>query len=846
MADERISILVEAIDKASGVLGGIGGALSSLGSVALGVAAGGIAAFGAALVSGVGDAKESALLYAATEQVITSMGNSAGVSADHVVELASSLSDAAGKSLFGDDQIQASTNMLLTFGNIKGETLDLATALTVDMGQALKSTPEKMSVMVGKLLNSADAMSAAQRMGVSFTDEQLKLGKAMFESGNIAGYQKLVLGELNKEFGGQAAAAANATGGWSQFTGRLGEAKEALGAAVLPLLNMLAGVLNSRVMPAIEAGAHAFGSLIQYFQAVAEDGDTLNDFLADLPGFLRAPVKFIGDLATAFGDLSSGGIGVFADDIREMTGIDIMPVATALSAVASVVGAAFSDGGARGVLQLFIDKLAQVSPGFAILKGVVEAALPPIKDIVLSVFGIISGFITEHGAKIQADLTSAWQAIQGLINAVLPPIQSIVGSVFGAIATFLHAHGDDIKAFLGQTWDQIAEIVKVATALIQAIIVPIFTFIAGFLTAHGAAIQRILGNTWDAIKALIDAALTLIRGVLTAALQLIQGDWSGAWSTIQTMSARIVQDLYDLIVHGLNLIATFFGTSLEGLKKTWTGNWNALVEIVGKIDWMGIGLSVIDGITGGVISRAGKLVDQVVKAVKDALQAAKRALGISSPSRVFYEEIGLPMMEGAIKGIKDKEGVFSAALEHAFGAGGVLGSLGNAAAEMMRARGGFSDDFIKQQTDAIKSSEQQLSFLQQQAKLVDLIKDNGLDAKAILGDIKLGLNADPAALLEAMKNALSGLVQKTGEKFGVTPFASGVRNFSGGMALVGERGPELVALPRGSNVYSNSDTRQMGSANITVNVYSAPGQNVEQLAELVIKKITGTIALRRT
>ena len=35
-------------------------------------------------------------------------------------------------------------------------------------------------------------------------------------------------------------------------------------------------------------------------------------------------------------------------------------------------------------------------------------------------------------------------------------------------------------------------------------------------------------------------------------------------------------------------------------------------------------------------------------------------------------------------------------------------------------------------------------------------------------------------------------------------FAEGVTNFSGGPAMVGERGPELVDLPRGANVIPNN------------------------------------------
>lgn len=43
----------------------------------------------------------------------------------------------------------------------------------------------------------------------------------------------------------------------------------------------------------------------------------------------------------------------------------------------------------------------------------------------------------------------------------------------------------------------------------------------------------------------------------------------------------------------------------------------------------------------------------------------------------------------------------------------------------------------------------------------------------------------------------------------IPQFADGVTNFGGGMALVGERGPELVTLPQGSNVITNENTDKL-------------------------------------
>lgn len=72
------------------------------------------------------------------------------------------------------------------------------------------------------------------------------------------------------------------------------------------------------------------------------------------------------------------------------------------------------------------------------------------------------------------------------------------------------------------------------------------------------------------------------------------------------------------------------------------------------------------------------------------------------------------------------------------------------------------------------------------------------------------LFANPAAALGVGVGlvALGGLLKSI--KFNVPGFADGVNNFSGGLALVGERGPELVRLPGGSDVIPNDQLGRSG------------------------------------
>ena len=76
-------------------------------------------------------------------------------------------------------------------------------------------------------------------------------------------------------------------------------------------------------------------------------------------------------------------------------------------------------------------------------------------------------------------------------------------------------------------------------------------------------------------------------------------------------------------------------------------------------------------------------------------------------------------------------------------------------------------------------------------------------------------------------SGLSSMSNSSNYGYGVN--AGGTVNWRGGLTWVGESGPELVALPRGSQVYSNQESRNMGGDQyITINV-----TGIRQLDEVV-------------
>lgn len=186
--------------------------------------------------------------------VLKSTGGIAGVTAQQVNDLASSL---AKNSTITDDAILSGENMLLTFTNIGKDVFPAVTQTMLDMAVAMNNgvTPsaEQLSsqaMQLGKALNDpTQGLSALTRVGVTFTEQQKKQIKEMQASGDIMGAQKIILAELTKEFGGSAAAAATTFGGQMEnLNNRFGEIGEQLGKALIPMLQIFGEQLGALVV----------------------------------------------------------------------------------------------------------------------------------------------------------------------------------------------------------------------------------------------------------------------------------------------------------------------------------------------------------------------------------------------------------------------------------------------------------------------------------------------------------------------------------------------------------------------------------------------------------------------
>lgn len=378
------------------------GGLGRAGKVA---AAGGLLALGVVAADLVSDFLDDAKAAAQTEAVLKSTGAVANVTADHVQKLATSIRDKSG---IDDAAIVSGQNMLLTFTKVRNEVgkgndiFDQATMATANVSAALGKDMPAAAMLVGKALNDPiKGMTAMGKAGIQFTQAQKDSIKAMVESGDTMGAQKIILGELETQFGGSAAAAGATFGGQLRIIkGQLEDAGGVIIGKLMPyLMQFLAFVISN--MPTIVA---TFSTV---FSAIGS-------IISAAVGFIRAH----------WDQIRAAAAGVLAWYTANVAPT-IRAVATGVRVVLSALAAFWNAWGSQ-------------------ILAIIRSTLNTVKSVITAVLAVIRG-----------DWSAAWAAIKAALGSALQGALLLLKLAVGLWSTAAGAIGKKVVEMVGKGLDKL-------------------------------------------------------------------------------------------------------------------------------------------------------------------------------------------------------------------------------------------------------------------------------------------------------------------------------------------------------------------------------------------------------
>jgi len=523
-------------------MGGIASGIAKFGKVfaSVGVAAG---VFGGLAVKAF---SESENVMAQTNAVIKSTGKAAGVTAAQVTKLASSMQSVTK---FSDEEIQSGENLLLTFTKIGKDIFPQATQTMLDMSQALGQDTKSSAIQLGKALQDPIlGVTALRRVGVNFSSAQQDVIKNLVETGQSAKAQKLILKELNTEFGGSAKAAGSTLSG--QLTilkNTFGDLMEKIGAGISAYISPLINKFQKWIEHAggVDGALKQLGNKWETFKNQLKDNKLVKEIIKSFNSLgdtlekkVLPAIREMQPLFTTLGKLLAGTFGLSLLGI--IKALDFL--GNAFAVVVGWVKTAwhwFENNLLPTLTKIYNFIKNQFKKTWDDLKKSFEdivKAIQPFRgqiEVVLKVLGLLSLFIT-------GILIVAIGVFIAIIGAIILIIVRLVGWVSKLIAWFvtLQAKSQTAAKNMHNAFkDKIGDIVNWFKALPGRII---------------GALGRLGSTLYNSGKALIQGFINGIKGM-----------WGAMGDTIRN-AANTVKDKFKsmLGIHSPSRVFTEYGRNI--------------------------------------------------------------------------------------------------------------------------------------------------------------------------------------------------------------------------------------------------------------------------------------------
>lgn len=398
--------------------------------------------------------------------------------------------------------------------------------------------------------------------------------------------------------------------------------------------------------------------------AMRDMSDNANKFGTDIDsitnayqGFAKQNYTMLDNLKLGYGGTKSEMERLLAD-AQELTGVkydinNLDDVYTAIHAVQDELGVTGTT--AKEASKTLSGSVAAMKAAFSNVLGNMalgEDMGPSLEALATTVGTFLTGNLLPMVSNI---VTALPGSLVTLINAMIPGdissvVSTAVGNFSGFVAeklpTILHSGVETITEFANGFFEGIPGFISTAGEMLNQFLAAVLSAIPSLLSAGGQLISNLATGIWNRLPDIISAAAKIIASLITTIVSHLPDILASGVSIVIQLVAGLITKIAEL------------GLAAQKLIKAFSEKW-------GETDWLDLGRQIINGIVDGITKGVSKVVNAAKEAANKAFQAAKDALGIKSPSRLFRDGIGLMVSKGMALGITDGLPIIRRAMDQA-------------------------------------------------------------------------------------------------------------------------------------------------------------------------------------
>ena len=350
---------------------------------------------------------------------------------------------------------------------------------------------------------------------------------------------------------------------------------------------------------------------------MADLGETIGDIKNRVLSDLLPP---IGQLAHAFGGILTGAPG-------------------AQQAMQQAIG---------GLISTVVSQLPGfINAGAQIIVSLATAIIQNIPQLLTAAGQIISNLVVMLKNNLPQILDAGMQMLQQLADGILQGLPQMIERLPELIDGILAFFEENYPALL----EQGVEITKeLATGIIQAVpdlvaqLPDIITSITDFLAEN---LPQIINSGIELTISLASGIIQAIPEIVKRLPEIIAAIASGlinvAGSLLDT-GAQLLTEVWNGISGWIGNLTENMGEVIDGIK---TGLTNGISKVAD------VGRDIIEGLWNGISDMASWIGDKIKGFGEGVLSGIKDFFGISSPSKVMRDQVGVMLARGMADGMEE-------------------------------------------------------------------------------------------------------------------------------------------------------------------------------------------------
>lgn len=411
----------------------------------------------------------------------------------------------------------------------------------------------------------------------------------------------------------------------------------------------------------------------QILLAFGSSAEQLPDQLKRLGDVAQGNAEKLGTMATAFGRIQSNGRASM-EEINMMIDQGFNPlniIAEQTGETMAEVRQRVSDGEVSfeelsEALRIATDEGGQFFNAMENQSKTFDGQMSTLQDNVSALAGTLTEDLFASLAENTLPQLNQWvdelltaateEGITGAIDMAGTIVSQALTSLLEAAPSFIETAANLVNSFLTGVQETAPQVAQAGVGLLASLVEGCMKTIPEIIETAVVVMNNFLASIQGELPNVIDAAFDIVLSLIDGLIDMLPELLSAAAYLVVALNAKIIEHLPEFAALGwkliLKLIEGIAGATLSAVQAV-ADLTNDLLDKFSDVDWSEVGWNILRGINDGIMAGGDWLVNKARNLADSLFTAAKRALGINSPSKkgkwlgqMFDEGVGAGVDDG--------------------------------------------------------------------------------------------------------------------------------------------------------------------------------------------------------